>query len=543
MKKIRKAFIYAFVLRIALLVGGIQLFAAGGSNPPWYPSLMAFEHYDIQRTHLFEQATFNGSFDGQNTVGMRTVAEPQVTPYNVVYLGPDSMFVYGGGYGDKGGTGAFVSSIDPATLKTIWKNQLINTVETNEWDYPGVLSILEDGNLYLIYGYRIVKLDPKDGHILAGPVELPTPAEPRDTSYNGLDGYPDGTLVAKTVYREKGCEEQGFSAFLQCPHPLLVPHSNIVAIDPKSLQVIGTPAEVDQFTGGRITTTIYHGKQLIYVAGTSNLYRFVFENGQITLDSTWGPVKYIQPGSGQTGASAVAVMNDWVVFSTNGSPASSKGSNPWVTTFAVNQADATKQFSLQPFKAYQSPPNFPFSFVPSAVTVDPARNRIFTFDSGPGQIGVLELRDDGLHTVWTQAQRTTEFTALTGEIDHRIAIGTDMGDQSPANVSWDEVVWRDAETGRELARSAQLSAVNTGTMVEPGYAGLMYYLPANGNIAELNARAGTSAATLPATGGSDNSQLIIWLLVPTGFLLLGVGFVLGLRPLHEQKRHGNYRRT
>lgn len=528
-KHSRRLVVFAIVLFLALIASNTNSFAADSGNPPWYPSLMAFEHYDMQRTHLFEQAKFNGSFDAANTVEMRTFADSQPTPYNIVYLGADSLYVYGGGYGDKGGTGAFVASIDPVTLKTLWKNQLINTVETDEWDYPGVLSILEDGYLYLIYGYRIVKLDPKDGHVVTGPVELPTPAEPRNTSYNGLNGFADGTLVAKTVYREKGCEEQGFSAFLKCLHPLLVPHSIIVAIDPKTLQVIGSPAEVDQFTGGRITTTNYQGKDYIYLTGTSNLYRYVYANGQITLDSTWGPVEYIQRGSGQTGASAVVVMNDWVVLQTNGTPADPSGSSPWVTIVAVNQADATKQFSLQPFKSFQPPPNFPVSFAPSAVTVDPARNRIFTFDSGPGQIGVLELRADGLHTVWTETQRTTEFFALTGPVDHRVVIGTDIGDQSPGTNTWDQVVWRNAETGQELARSAQLAAVNTGTMVEPGYDGRMYYLPADGNIVELNAHAGTNAATLPATGAADNSQAVLWFTLPGGVLLIAAGWTLRRR--------------
>jgi len=36
--------------------------AQGGSNPPWFPSLMAFEHYDSGRTKLLDEAQFNGSF-------------------------------------------------------------------------------------------------------------------------------------------------------------------------------------------------------------------------------------------------------------------------------------------------------------------------------------------------------------------------------------------------------------------------------------------------------------------------------------------------
>lgn len=40
-------------------------------NPPWFPSLMAFEHYDSGRSHLFPLAEFSGSFDGANEVTAR----------------------------------------------------------------------------------------------------------------------------------------------------------------------------------------------------------------------------------------------------------------------------------------------------------------------------------------------------------------------------------------------------------------------------------------------------------------------------------------
>lgn len=77
--------------------------AADGSNPPWYPSLMASEAYDSGRTRLFEKANFTGSFDRPNVVDVLTSPEDvYLTPYNVVYRNADSMFVYGGGYGDQG---------------------------------------------------------------------------------------------------------------------------------------------------------------------------------------------------------------------------------------------------------------------------------------------------------------------------------------------------------------------------------------------------------------------------------------------------------
>jgi hypothetical protein len=76
----------------------------GGSNPPWYPSLMASEAYGSGRTRLFEQANFTGSFNRPNVVDVLTSPESvYLTPYNVVYRNADSMFVYGGGYGDQGG--------------------------------------------------------------------------------------------------------------------------------------------------------------------------------------------------------------------------------------------------------------------------------------------------------------------------------------------------------------------------------------------------------------------------------------------------------
>jgi hypothetical protein len=70
-------------------------------------------------------------------------------------------------------------------------------------ELPGVLSTLKDGLLYMIYGYQLAKLDPSDGRVL-DQIELPTLAAPRDTSYNGLSGLPDSTLVAKNACLSTG---------------------------------------------------------------------------------------------------------------------------------------------------------------------------------------------------------------------------------------------------------------------------------------------------------------------------------------------------
>jgi hypothetical protein len=449
---------------------------------------MAFEHYDSGRTKLFSEANFNGSFEHDNVVNARVSSDDYLTPYNVIYLSAEAMFLYGGGYGDKGGTGAFVARVDPTTLSMVWSNQLINTVEANEWDYPGVISALKDGYLYVIYGYRLAKLDPRDGSVVAGPVELPTLAAPRDTSYNGFDALADGTLIAKTVYREAGCTNQGFSAFLHCPNPTNVPNSLIVAINPQTLQVIDQ-IEAEEFTGGRVSCVRFAGKNRIYLPGTSKIYRYLFENQHLSLDSSWGPVTYLDPASGQNPATAVAVMNDWVVFADNALPANAAGSSPWLTVMAINQADASKHFEVQPFKPYPVPQGLPISLSPSSVTVDPLRNYIFGLDAGPGVVGALELRDDGLHTVWVEHQRTAEFLTLIGSRQRRVLVGTDVPPgQFPGNNTQNRVIWREAETGLELARSDLLPAVVTGTIVEPGYAGRMYYFTEESKLIELTVK-------------------------------------------------------
>lgn len=448
--------------------------AQTGANPPWFPSLMAFEHYDSGRTKLFEQAHFTGSFAGDNAVDVRVSPGEFPTPYNVVYLSRDSLFVFGGAYGDKGGTGSFVARVDPQTLQTVWFNQLINTVETGDWNYPGVLSALNDGYLYLIYGYHLAKLDPRDGRVL-GQIELPTLAAPGDTSYNGLSGLPDGTLVAKSVYRQAGCTEQGFLAFTKCPDPLDVPNSMVVAIDPRTLEIIDQVV-APEFIGGRITATEFQNHSYVYLTGQTTVFRYIYENRRLTLDTSWNPGKVVLPG--QKGPTAVAVMNDWVAFATNALPAFRK-----MSVIVINQADASKQFSSQPFaRSLQS-------WSPSAVSVDPLRNRIFVVDGLAGQIASLELHDNGLQTVWTAPQRTIEFLALIGSAHRRVLVGTDVprGQQIGANTQ-DWVVWRNADTGEEIARSPLLQAVNGGTMVEPGYAGHMYFLAQSGDIVELTAR-------------------------------------------------------
>ena len=49
----------------------------------------------------------------------------------------------------------------------------------------------------------------------------------------------------------------------------------------------------------------------------------------------------------------------------------------------------------------------------------------------------------------------------------------------------EQVVWREAETGRELARSPSLPAMNQGAVLAPGPGGAIYYPTADGHVIKL----------------------------------------------------------
>jgi len=69
-----------------------------------------------------------------------------------------------------------------------------------------------------------------------------------------------------------------------------------------------------------------------------------------------------------------------------------------------------------------------------------------------------------------------------------VLIGTDIPIkvfQQLQSYTTEQVVWRDAATGTELARSSQLPKMTQGILVTPGYAGVQYFLTASGQIIGL----------------------------------------------------------
>lgn len=467
----------------------INVTQANNNNLPWYSSLEAFEHYNSGRSHVFPQAIFGGSMLGSNIVNTQSSSLSYPSGYNMSYLNSSLAYIYGGGYGNIAGSiGAYVAQVNPNTLQPIWYNQLINTSTNGEWDYPGSVGILNDGYLYVSYGYRLTKINPATGHVIATLV-LPTGGGlPENTSFNGFNATPDGTIVMKSVYRQAGCSIQGPDALLDCPDPTDVPNSILVSVNPKTMQVIDNitlPAPV----GARPTITQFNNKSYVYLLEATTAIRYVVQGGMFTLDTSWNPGVITLPG--QTLSTSFVVVNDWVVAQTNTLPATTA-----LSVISINQANAAIQFSIQPFLGDPIPPVIGAAFAPAiswapmSVSADSDTNLIYASDALPGKIAAIRVSSSGLTVVWKVDQRTTEFTTLINPSATRVLVGTDIpGGEIPGNNSNDYAVWRNAATGEELARSPLLPAMTQGTMIQPYYSGSMFYQGQSGTLIKLSPNA------------------------------------------------------
>ena len=105
--------------------------------------------------------------------------------------------------------------------------------------------------------------------------------------------------------------------------------------------------------------------------------------------------------------------------------------------------------------------------------------------------GVQDHRAQGIKTVWKKTQTTTEWATLIGPKEHRVWVGTDIpGAEIPGkNATTTVVVWRDAATGRELARSDRVPAMTQGSAVQPGYGGSVFFPGAKGTLFKLTPHA------------------------------------------------------
>lgn len=447
-------------------------------NPPWYSTMLGYEHHDSTRSKMYPCAQFTGSLTDPNNIYAYKSPDNFYAPSMMATRGVNEMYLYGGSLGNANPlpSGPYVARVEPGSLKELWRTNLLNTHIGNQWIGAGSIESI-DGDVLAIVNTYLFKIDGTTGAVKKV-VSLPTiGSAPEDSYFNGMDGWSDGTLVMKNLARVPGCKEQGFFAVVNCPNLEKTPPSTMVVVNSKNLAVLASK-QMEQMIGGRITAAEFNGKKYAYVAGPTKLYRYLWDGKNISLDTSWGPVSYLQ--SGETGASAVSILGDQVLLMTNGGAPTQTP----LSIVAISQSDATKIHRIQPMPLQQGQ----ISYIPSALSVDAVNNRLYTMDPGPGKVAAVDINPQTgeMKLAWSVDQSTLSWMVLIGPPDKRVLVATDIKTNTsmPNPLDWqsgpiganytERVQWRQASTGKLLGQSDYYSPMVVGMQLWPGYGGLIY---------------------------------------------------------------------
>ncbi len=200
------------------------------------------------------------------------------------YLNANAAFIQGGSYGDvENSIGPFVAKVDPKTLKPVWFTQLVNTVRDRGVGLPGrhgdrerrLTSTSSRATASSRSTRRTGRRrDPSPADVGLHAEQLSDRRRPTydttltenavNTSYNGINALPDGTIVVKSLYRVAGCTLNGRPRSSTVPIRRTFPASNLISVDPKTMQIIDN-ITLPTLAGARPTITRYQGVDYVYL--------------------------------------------------------------------------------------------------------------------------------------------------------------------------------------------------------------------------------------------------------------------------------------
>lgn len=470
---IRKLVLVLFVA----VCGTYSVTAFAQGNKGIYQTATAFEHGDAGRSHTFGGAVFSGDMVTPEKNKVLTKEAPSLYPgaYNIVTREKDELYVYFGVYGDADDAkGPAIAKLDARTLEEIWRTEIADFSDTT-WNYPGVLSLHGNGNLYVIGGNILATVDADTGALIKQ-ATLPSKDGP-NSSYNGFITTSDGTIFTKPIYRS--CAERGGQALLKCPDATTP--SILLAIDPDTLEIIAN-VPVPEPVFGRLIVGTHGEDDYVYMQGAKNLFRFRWDGEALAIDNQWGFVNVLSEG--QTVAASPSVGDEWLFFQTNGAP-----SNVPMSVWAISTVDSNQRFSIQPFSGLSFKKSFNFSMG----TFDPETNRVFVADAGAGYIGALQFNPDtGFTRLWYDEQTTFSYTMLVGLPDRRVFVATGVtgvgSNINPLLARREQVFFRNASTGDILAESERLNRMSLGANLVAGFDGRFYYLGQDSRILEISVK-------------------------------------------------------
>jgi len=458
----------------------------GTTNSAWYNTVSPNEAFVSERTHTFPHTCnlfelLSQSEDKLEAQVKKRTLQGLPAIYNIATRNRDELFVLGGvtnktEWCEKNSfdcaTGAYIAKVNAHTFEIEWRKPLHNAKENGDWDYPGAIGVHGNGYVYVVNGYKVYKIDPQSGEQMASQ-DLPTPTgQPKgDTAYNGFSILSDGNLIVKSLTRIKGSQVDSIVALL-FRYDDTIP-STLAVIEPNELKVV-SQIKVKEPVLGRVSNTVFNGQEYVYVSGFDNLFRFKYANSAIALDNNWGPVRY--RFDHQKPAPAPGIMNDFVVIQNNFQLAKDA-----LSVTAISQQDASITHRITPFEHSGV---LPGSLQFSLPTIDAENNRVYSYDFLENELVALDFNAlNGFTVAWRVPQRSLSFGAVLGPKDKRVFVLEDSDSAVAINA---RVVWRDGNTGKELARSGLIPTA-PGLPITPGFDGTMYYLSSlQGRLTELN---------------------------------------------------------
>jgi hypothetical protein len=428
------------------------LLVTGSDNGPWYRTLMPFEHFNSARTQQFPHSCNTHQLAGPEgaLVKTRFASGSYPEPYNVLTRERDELFVHGG-YVDQD-YGAYVAKLDPVTLRETWR--VIMRIDGESFDWPGVSGVLGNGFVYAISGNLLAKIDPESG--ASQIITLPQHADGCGAAYNGFVVTEGGVLIAKSL--ERGTSKVNGLAGLKAVADNNIP-AILIAVNPETMEIIAQTDTPEPILG-RVTVARHHDRDYVYLAGASRIWRYLYTDAAFELDESWNPI-YSDPDQGETPGTACGLLGDWVVVQNNFLPAKAP-----LRITAVSAEDATLLHAIIPF------PESSWSEEFSKPGLDPFHSRVYTNDQLAGLVAGLDFNPETGFTVrWKEEQRMASFWAVVGPPEARNLIGTDWNLKDG-----EHVLWRDADTGRELTRTVPLDQKANPGIVATGFDGRFYYL-------------------------------------------------------------------
>jgi len=454
----------------------------------YYQSINGAEIADAQRSGLYPNATFTGSFDGPNKVfAWRSEDDYQAANF-VNNRRPGEMYVTGGDNPTLTGAvapGPYVAKVDATTGKQIWRTYMDNANLSGNFIATANLNILANGKIVFSWSHTVVLLDPDTGLVLKSKT-LPTGNVPvADISYKHVTVAPDGTLIMKTQARPTGSHYQSSMGIIKAiQEGGKQVNSLLAAVDSNTLEVLDWLEMPEPAITPHIIT-MFEGKIAIYIGASAHAFRYFWnpKPKKLSKDESW-VVTYLQEG--QSTGDAPTLMGDWVTIQTNGVGSKTVASS----IVAIHQHDAKKMTTVFPFGPLKAGEE---SFAPPKSGGDPENNILYSADMGIGKVAGIKLdpQTGEMKAAWVIDDITMGFQPLIGPKDKRVLLLSNMKtnvEKEPLMAALmtgnykEQVTWRDAATGRLLAESDYFEPMTPGALITPGFGGRLYFPTGKGLI-------------------------------------------------------------